>query len=77
MLISHIDKTNIEGRPFCGQRFSLGLCWVGAFLYAHVSKQTRSSFFSQKKTYQCIKCQMVFYNEWDIQVHVANHMIGE
>ncbi|KAL0613521.1 Zinc finger protein 521, partial [Plecturocebus cupreus] len=30
---------------------------------------------SQKKTYQCIKCQMVFYNEWDIQVHVANHMI--
>nr|XP_033789724.1 zinc finger protein 521 isoform X4 [Geotrypetes seraphini] len=30
----------------------------------------------EKKTYQCIKCQMVFYNEWDIQVHVANHMIG-
>uniref|UniRef100_A0A803JC63 Zinc finger protein 521 n=1 Tax=Xenopus tropicalis TaxID=8364 RepID=A0A803JC63_XENTR len=29
----------------------------------------------EKKTYQCIKCQMVFYNEWDIQVHVANHMI--
>lgn len=20
---------------------------------------------------------MVFYNEWDIQVHVANHMIGK
>lgn len=31
---------------------------------------------SQKKTYQCIKCQMVFYSEWDIQVHVANHMLG-
>ncbi|ELK24220.1 Zinc finger protein 521 [Myotis davidii] len=31
----------------------------------------------EKKTYQCIKCQMVFYNEWDIQVHVANHMIEE
>uniref|UniRef100_A0A480ZI45 Zinc finger protein 521 n=1 Tax=Sus scrofa TaxID=9823 RepID=A0A480ZI45_PIG len=31
----------------------------------------------EKKTYQCIKCQMVFYNEWDIQVHVANHMIDE
>ncbi|KAI4905526.1 hypothetical protein NFI96_000703 [Prochilodus magdalenae] len=31
----------------------------------------------EKKTYQCIKCQMVFHSEWDIQVHVANHMIGE
>ncbi|XP_074507473.1 zinc finger protein 521-like isoform X10 [Sebastes fasciatus] len=30
----------------------------------------------EKKTYQCIKCQMVFYSEWDIQVHVANHMLG-
>ncbi|KAL6056629.1 hypothetical protein STEG23_020356, partial [Scotinomys teguina] len=35
----------------------------------------RFSLVFQKKTYQCIKCQMVFYNEWDIQVHVANHMI--
>lgn len=33
-------------------------------------------FLPQKKTYQCIKCQMVFYSEWDIQVHVANHMLG-
>lgn len=32
--------------------------------------------YLQKKTYQCIKCQMVFYSEWDIQVHVANHMLG-
>ncbi|KAI4810138.1 hypothetical protein KUCAC02_018985 [Chaenocephalus aceratus] len=31
----------------------------------------------EKKTYQCIKCQMVFYSEWDIQVHVANHMLEE
>ncbi|XP_036375431.1 zinc finger protein 521-like [Megalops cyprinoides] len=31
----------------------------------------------EKKTYQCIKCQMVFYSEWDIQVHVANHMLGK
>ncbi|XP_058478742.1 zinc finger protein 521 isoform X3 [Solea solea] len=30
----------------------------------------------EEKTYQCIKCQMVFYSEWDIQVHVANHMLG-
>ncbi|XP_029102124.1 zinc finger protein 521-like isoform X1 [Scleropages formosus] len=30
----------------------------------------------EKKTYQCIKCQMVFYSEWDIQVHVANHMLA-
>uniref|UniRef100_A0A671SHG6 Zinc finger protein 521 n=1 Tax=Sinocyclocheilus anshuiensis TaxID=1608454 RepID=A0A671SHG6_9TELE len=32
---------------------------------------------SRKKTYQCIKCQMVFYSKWDIQVHVANHMLEE
>ncbi|MGH0143513.1 UNVERIFIED_CONTAM: hypothetical protein FKN15_040169 [Acipenser sinensis] len=31
----------------------------------------------EKKTYQCIKCQMIFYSEWDIQVHVANHMLGK
>ncbi|XP_068459230.1 zinc finger protein 521 isoform X3 [Clinocottus analis] len=31
---------------------------------------------TEEKTYQCIKCQMVFYSEWDIQVHVANHMLG-
>ncbi|XP_051879564.1 zinc finger protein 521 isoform X3 [Pristis pectinata] len=30
----------------------------------------------EKKTYQCIKCQMIFQCEWDIQVHVANHMLG-
>ncbi|XP_066575665.1 zinc finger protein 521 isoform X2 [Amia ocellicauda] len=30
----------------------------------------------EKKTYQCIKCQMIFYSEWDIQVHVANHMLA-
>lgn len=31
----------------------------------------------QKKTYQCIKCQMTFETEREIQIHVANHMIGE
>ncbi|XP_073778401.1 zinc finger protein 521 isoform X3 [Danio rerio] len=31
----------------------------------------------EKKTYQCIKCQMVFYSKWEIQVHVANHMLEE
>ena len=31
----------------------------------------------QKKTYQCIKCQMTFENEREIQIHVANHMIGK
>ncbi|KAI1901320.1 hypothetical protein AGOR_G00033090 [Albula goreensis] len=31
----------------------------------------------EKKTYQCIKCQTMFYSEWDIQVHVANHMLEE
>ncbi|XP_026053455.1 zinc finger protein 521-like isoform X2 [Carassius auratus] len=32
---------------------------------------------SDEKTYQCIKCQMVFYSKWDIQIHVANHMLEE
>nr|XP_015209320.1 PREDICTED: zinc finger protein 521 isoform X2 [Lepisosteus oculatus] len=31
---------------------------------------------TEEKTYQCIKCQMIFYSEWDIQVHVANHMLA-
>lgn len=35
------------------------------------------SFILQKKTYQCIKCQMTFETEREIQIHVANHMIGE
>ncbi|XP_028813432.1 zinc finger protein 423 isoform X2 [Denticeps clupeoides] len=30
-----------------------------------------------KKTYQCIKCQMTFETEREIQIHVANHMIEE
>ncbi|XP_037313072.2 zinc finger protein 521-like isoform X4 [Pungitius pungitius] len=44
-----------------------------------VSPMPRSSpsQTEEKKTYQCIKCQMVFYSEWDIQVHVANHMLEE
>ncbi|CAF93312.1 unnamed protein product, partial [Tetraodon nigroviridis] len=29
----------------------------------------------KKKTYQCIKCQMTFETEREIQIHVANHMI--
>ncbi|XP_037313070.2 zinc finger protein 521-like isoform X3 [Pungitius pungitius] len=42
-----------------------------------VSPMPRSSpSQTEEKTYQCIKCQMVFYSEWDIQVHVANHMLG-
>lgn len=39
--------------------------------------RTSPSQTEEKKTYQCIKCQMVFYSEWDIQVHVANHMLEE
>ncbi|XP_066569569.1 zinc finger protein 423 [Amia ocellicauda] len=31
----------------------------------------------KKKTYQCIKCQMTFETEREIQIHVANHMIEE
>ncbi|XP_043921361.1 zinc finger protein 521 isoform X1 [Protopterus annectens] len=43
-----------------------------------VSPMSRiSPSHTEEKTYQCIKCQMIFYSEWDIQVHVANHMIDE
>nr|XP_014335900.1 PREDICTED: zinc finger protein 423 [Bos mutus] len=37
----------------------------------------RPEWTAEKKTYQCIKCQMTFENEREIQIHVANHMIEE
>ncbi|XP_065393191.1 zinc finger protein 423 isoform X1 [Macaca fascicularis] len=40
-------------------------------------KATQTSPVPRKKTYQCIKCQMTFENEREIQIHVANHMIEE
>ncbi|XP_053356230.1 zinc finger protein 423 isoform X1 [Clarias gariepinus] len=40
-------------------------------------KATDASPVPKKKTYQCIKCQMTFETEREIQIHVANHMIGE
>ncbi|XP_046720137.1 zinc finger protein 423 isoform X4 [Silurus meridionalis] len=40
-------------------------------------KATEASPIPKKKTYQCIKCQMTFETEREIQIHVANHMIGE
>ncbi|KAJ8398628.1 hypothetical protein AAFF_G00421560 [Aldrovandia affinis] len=40
-------------------------------------KMTDASPIPKKKTYQCIKCQMTFETEREIQIHVANHMIGE
>ncbi|XP_042600091.1 zinc finger protein 423 isoform X4 [Cyprinus carpio] len=42
-----------------------------------VKKVTDASPVPKKKTYQCIKCQMTFETEREIQIHVANHMIGE
>ncbi|XP_032892269.1 zinc finger protein 423 isoform X7 [Amblyraja radiata] len=43
------------------------------------SSQKKSSQASPapRKTYQCIKCQMTFETEREIQIHVANHMIEE
>ncbi|XP_066541773.1 zinc finger protein 423 isoform X3 [Hoplias malabaricus] len=38
-------------------------------------KATEASPVPKKKTYQCIKCQMTFETEREIQIHVANHMI--
>ncbi|XP_034032865.1 zinc finger protein 423 isoform X2 [Thalassophryne amazonica] len=40
------------------------------------AKKTEASP-APKKTYQCIKCQMTFETEREIQIHVANHMIEE
>ncbi|XP_063052912.1 zinc finger protein 423 [Engraulis encrasicolus] len=40
-------------------------------------KLTDASPIPKKKTYQCIKCQMTFETEREIQIHVANHMIEE
>uniref|UniRef100_A0A8C9XYC7 Zinc finger protein 423 n=1 Tax=Sander lucioperca TaxID=283035 RepID=A0A8C9XYC7_SANLU len=40
-------------------------------------KKAEASPAPKKKTYQCIKCQMTFETEREIQIHVANHMIGE
>ncbi|XP_072550961.1 zinc finger protein 423 [Salminus brasiliensis] len=40
-------------------------------------KVTEASPIPKKKTYQCIKCQMTFETEREIQIHVANHMIEE
>ncbi|XP_064191553.1 zinc finger protein 423 isoform X2 [Anguilla rostrata] len=40
-------------------------------------KMTDASPVPKKKTYQCIKCQMTFETEREIQIHVANHMIEE
>ncbi|XP_064414606.1 zinc finger protein 423 isoform X5 [Latimeria chalumnae] len=38
-------------------------------------KSSQTSPVPRKKTYQCIKCQMTFETEREIQIHVANHMI--
>uniref|UniRef100_A0A3P8PXF1 Zinc finger protein 423 n=1 Tax=Astatotilapia calliptera TaxID=8154 RepID=A0A3P8PXF1_ASTCA len=40
-------------------------------------KKAEVSPAPKKKTYQCIKCQMTFETEREIQIHVANHMIEE
>uniref|UniRef100_A0A672YZS7 Zinc finger protein 423 n=1 Tax=Sphaeramia orbicularis TaxID=375764 RepID=A0A672YZS7_9TELE len=40
-------------------------------------KKAEASPAPKKKTYQCIKCQMTFETEREIQIHVANHMIGK
>ncbi|KAJ3596247.1 hypothetical protein NHX12_002656 [Muraenolepis orangiensis] len=42
-----------------------------------VGKKAEGSSAPKKKTYQCIKCQMTFETEREIQIHVANHMIEE
>ncbi|CDQ69400.1 unnamed protein product [Oncorhynchus mykiss] len=56
-----------------------GDCNSGQLRTPQISPMPRASpsQTEEKKTYQCIKCQMVFYSEWDIQVHVANHMLEE
>eukprot|EP00069_Balaena_mysticetus_P003909 bmy_04259T0 len=63
-LVSHCEA------PLFGTslREALKRLMVSIFLPPSPQKQL-------KKTYQCIKCQMTFENEREIQIHVANHMI--
>ncbi|XP_039618798.1 zinc finger protein 423 isoform X2 [Polypterus senegalus] len=42
-----------------------------------IQKKVPENSSLPKKTYQCIKCQMTFETEREIQIHVANHMIEE
>lgn len=64
-----------------GRSASLNSCetWSACLANKKFSLLLRCScvLVFQKKTYQCIKCQMTFETEREIQIHVANHMIGE
>ncbi|XP_006795923.1 zinc finger protein 423 [Neolamprologus brichardi] len=55
--------------PICGERFPS--------LLTLTEHKSPVFLLLQKKTYQCIKCQMTFETEREIQIHVANHMIEE
>ena len=48
----------------CGVKFE-----TDAQLKAHMTQH--------QKTYQCIKCQQTFASEYDIQIHVATHVMHE
>ena len=39
--------------------------------------QLKAHMVQHQKTYQCIKCQQTFASEYDIQIHVATHVMHE
>ncbi|KAM8850810.1 zinc finger protein 521 isoform 4-T4 [Spinachia spinachia] len=72
------SETELQNHVLTVHREQAGDSNGGQLKTPHVSPMPRSSpSQTEEKTYQCIKCQMVFYSEWDIQVHVANHMLEE
>uniref|UniRef100_A0A3B3RHN2 Zinc finger protein 521 n=1 Tax=Paramormyrops kingsleyae TaxID=1676925 RepID=A0A3B3RHN2_9TELE len=73
------SETELQGHMLSVHRDVGGDNHGGPTRTPQVSPMPRASpsQVEEKKTYQCIKCQMVFYSEWDIQVHVANHMLEE
>ena len=59
------EKSKASICPVCGL-----LCDTESQLNSHMAQHN-------KKSYQCIKCQHAFNTEYEIQVHVATHMLQE
>ncbi|XP_064611571.1 zinc finger protein 423-like [Liolophura sinensis] len=77
-----ISKLNSSGRTY----YVCKPCYHGE-MSEHMCQQCGATFPSRdlldshvlthRKTYQCIKCQESFSSEYEIQIHVATHMIQE
>ncbi|XP_042894635.1 zinc finger protein 423 isoform X2 [Parasteatoda tepidariorum] len=68
------SKGEVEpGVPRCGE------CGVKFETFGELDSHRRTAHHQRndKKTYQCIKCQMSFESEADIQAHVTCHVLHE